>query len=57
LERPAKAISTPRIGGSTSIDPAAQANCQSPANSLRPASVSARVKEEPAAGVSSFMTT
>jgi hypothetical protein len=57
LERPAKAISTPRIGGSTSIDPAAQANCQSPANSLRPASVSARVKEEPAAGASSFMTT
>src|SRR5258705_13482660 len=57
LERPAKAISTPRIGGSASTDPAAQANCQSPANSLRPASVSARVKEEARAGASSFMTT
>ena len=57
LERPAKAISTPRIGGSASTEPAAQANCQSPANSLRPASVSARVKEEAGAGDSSFMTT
>src|SRR5215510_1499822 len=38
LERPAKAISTPCIGGSAAGEPAAQANCQSPANSLRPAS-------------------
>src|SRR5258708_20849731 len=46
LERPAKAISMPRIAGSAASAPAAAANCQSPANSLRPASVSARVKRE-----------
>jgi hypothetical protein len=40
LERPAKAISMPRIGGSDAIDPAAAANCHSPANNLRPASIS-----------------
>src|SRR6266545_723082 len=37
FERPAKAISMPRIGGSRSTVAAAAANCQSPANSLRPA--------------------
>src|SRR5215475_4434924 len=49
LERPAKAISMPRIGGSAAAVPAAKTNCQSPANSLRPASISARVKGEPEA--------
>src|SRR5215813_10428739 len=44
LERPATAISMPRMRGSAAADPAAAANCQSPANSLRPASISARVK-------------
>src|SRR5438874_274508 len=43
LERPAKAISVPRIGGSDSKELAAQMNCQSPANNLRPVSISARV--------------
>ena len=57
LERPAKAISRPLIGGSAAAVPAAQANCQSPANSLRPASFSARVKGEAEAGASPFMTT
>src|SRR5262245_26528940 len=46
LERPATAISMPRMRGSAAADPAAAANCQSPANSLRPASISARVKGE-----------
>src|SRR4051812_5426783 len=49
LERPAKAISTPRIAGSAGSEPAAAVNCQSPANSRRPASISARVKGEAAA--------
>src|SRR5690349_12421685 len=49
LERPAKAISLPAAGGSVSIELADQTNCQSPANSLRPASISAGVK--PAASV------
>src|SRR6185436_16637828 len=40
LDRPAKAISTPRIAGRLSSDEAAVANCQSPANSFRPASIS-----------------
>src|SRR5579871_5852804 len=40
LERPAKATSAPAIGGSVSIEGAAQVNCQSPANSLRPRSIS-----------------
>ena len=44
LERPANAISTPCIGGSRSIVPAAAVNCQSAANSLRPASISEEVK-------------
>src|SRR3954469_4286046 len=44
LERPANAISTPRIAGSEVSDPAAVENCQSAANSFRPASISARVK-------------
>src|SRR5215475_4403031 len=34
LERPAKAISTPFIGGSEASDDAAATNCQSPLNSL-----------------------
>src|SRR5262245_6695153 len=46
LERPAKAISTPRIGGKASGPPAAAANCQSPANSLRPASISSGEERE-----------
>ena len=37
LERPAKAISTPRIGGSEATELAAATKCQSPANSRRPA--------------------
>src|SRR5689334_20056291 len=40
LERPAKATSTPDIGGSVSIEGEAQKNCHSPANSLRPCSIS-----------------
>src|SRR5262249_14299728 len=44
LERPAKAISMPRIGGSAASDPAAAVNCHSLANSLRPRSISSGVK-------------
>src|SRR5690349_9770260 len=40
LERPAKAISSPAIGGNVSIDGAAQVNCQSPAKSFLPRSIS-----------------
>src|ERR1700675_275936 len=40
LERPAKATSMPAIGGSVSIEGEAQKNCQSPANSFRPCSIS-----------------
>src|SRR5690348_8524379 len=40
LERPAKAISSPAIGGSASIEGEAQMKCQSPANSFRPCSIS-----------------
>src|SRR5882672_7131515 len=43
LERPANAISMPRIGGSDADELAAETNCQSPANSFRPASISVRV--------------
>src|SRR5665213_3446810 len=43
LERPASAISTPRIGGSETADPAAAVNCHSPANRRRPVSISSRV--------------
>src|SRR5262245_36416650 len=39
LERPANATSTPSIGGSEAIDPAAALNCHSPANNLRPMSL------------------
>src|SRR5581483_9786012 len=39
LERPAKAISTPAIGGRVSIDGDAQMNLKSPANNLRPCSI------------------
>src|SRR6476619_7862932 len=49
LERPAMAASMPRIGGSAPADPAAAANRQSPANSLRPASMSAEVNSRGAA--------
>src|SRR5882724_3533069 len=44
FERPAKAISSPCIGGSRSSVPAAAVNCQSAANSLRPVSISAEEK-------------
>src|ERR1700720_1614346 len=40
LERPANATSMPAIGGSVSIEGEAQKNCQSPANSFRPRSIS-----------------
>src|ERR1700730_6738733 len=40
LERPAKATSMPAIGGSVSVEGEAQKNCQSPANSFRPCSIS-----------------
>jgi len=43
LERPANAISRPFIGGSVSTEAAAHMNRQSPANSLRPASILLRV--------------
>src|SRR5829696_4686105 len=46
LERPAKAISTPRGFGSDSIEPAAVANCHSWANRRRPASRSAAEKPD-----------
>src|SRR6516165_1652020 len=44
LERPANAISTPRITGSAAAVPAAAAKRHSAANSLRPASISPDVK-------------
>src|SRR6185437_435078 len=44
LERPANAISTPRIGGSDTAEPAAAVNSQSPVNRRRPASISDAVK-------------
>src|SRR5713226_8850850 len=40
LERPAKATSMPASGGRVSIEGEAQMNCQSPANSFRPCSIS-----------------
>src|SRR5438477_6649176 len=40
LERPANATSMPAIGGRVSIEGEAQTNCQSPANSFRPCSIS-----------------
>src|SRR6202020_1835355 len=40
LERPAKATSTPAIGGNVSIEGDAQMNLKSPANNLRPCSIS-----------------
>src|SRR6478736_8780053 len=40
LERPAKAISSPAIGGSVSVEGEAQMNCQSRVNSFRPVSIS-----------------
>src|SRR4249920_3286688 len=43
FERPAKAISTPFMGGSEAGEPAAATNCQSPAKSVRPVSISKRV--------------
>src|SRR5947209_7364285 len=43
LERPANAISMPRIGGSTAIALAAATKRHSPANSLRPRSISSSV--------------
>src|SRR5215472_12304677 len=44
FERPAKAISTPCIGGSAANTPAAALKLQSDANSRRPASISPAVK-------------
>src|SRR5437016_4366186 len=44
LERPAKAISSPRAFGSVSTELAADANCHSCANRRRPASISAEEK-------------
>src|SRR6266511_2604272 len=55
LERPAKAISWPRIGGSAGSEPAAAVNCHSPANSLRPDSTSSAVNSNADAGAP-FMT-
>src|SRR5262249_39353624 len=52
LERPANAISRPRIGGSVAAEPAAPANRQSPPNSVRPGSIAARVKVEAGASAS-----
>src|SRR6478736_5490310 len=46
LERPAKAISTPRGFGSDSSELAAVANCHCCANKRRPASISAREKSD-----------
>src|SRR3954451_5360197 len=40
FERPANATSRPCIGGSVSSDRGVQMNCHSPANSLRPCSIS-----------------
>src|SRR5262245_19565352 len=50
LERPANAISWPRIGGRTGSEPAAATNVHSPANSLRPDSISARLNPKAEAG-------
>src|SRR5207302_4523472 len=46
LERPAKAISTPSIGGSDSNEAAADRKRHSAANSLRPDSLSSAVNED-----------
>src|ERR1700693_5664051 len=46
FERPAKAISTPAIGGSDSKEAAADRKRHSAANSLRPVSVSSGVNED-----------
>src|SRR3974377_142622 len=43
LERPANAISAPRIGGSDTAEAAATTKRQSLENNLRPASISSRV--------------
>src|SRR5262245_57611608 len=56
LERPAKAISWPRIGGNAGNEPAAQLNCQSPAKSLRPDSISSELEARGAAGAKVLMT-
>src|SRR5215212_11812698 len=56
FERPANAISTPCIGGSRSAVPAAAANCQSAANSFRPASISDAVNEADMLSVSRWRT-
>src|SRR3569832_942103 len=44
LERPANAISVPRIGGSEATEPEAATKSQAPPNRRRPSSISARVK-------------
>src|SRR5882724_8311288 len=44
LDRPEKAISSPSIGGSEASEAAAWKNCQSEANSFRPAPISSAVK-------------
>src|SRR5882724_6211740 len=44
LERPANAISMPRMAGNTASEPAAAMKRQSPANSLRPRSISSSLK-------------
>src|SRR5580704_918698 len=44
LERPANAISGAPIGGTDSIDPAAEMKSHAPANNSRPASISAAEK-------------
>src|SRR5438445_5521997 len=48
LERPAKAISSPRAFGSVSTELAADANCHSCANRRRPASISAEENSDAA---------
>src|SRR5579863_6665344 len=55
LERPAKAISGPAIGGSDSGELAAEAKFQSPAKSRRPASISAL--EKPSIRPADFIVT
>src|SRR6476469_4785303 len=52
LERPAKAISTPRIDGSDAGVPAAPTKRHSRAKRRRPASISARVKRSAVIGAS-----
>src|SRR4051812_26107956 len=56
LERPANAISWPRMRGRAGRETAAAMKVHSPANSLRPDSISARLNSKADAGAGPVMT-